>query len=794
MLFFCLLLSLSGGCSPAEPVTEPPAETLPPSPSAAPTPSPPPTYTLHEALEVMPESLCSFRYSEQQRGYTTAYTEMPLVDGGYDEASDCFRFYFELASELSEVDVTPASATDLGIAEGEEGRVWKIRLNPAALWANGSPIHASDYLYSVQKCLEAGTDYPRAAGFLEGAAALRGAADFHDSGVSVLRENAAVDGTLHSPVAEWVPGEDGQYRTKSGEALYFSLTEPMEYWAMGYSLSDYNGFGYLEDELYSALSALADETGKIPVTAESRGLLYRFTGSKTWGYEPESALAYYSFYVQSKPEVLPDSIGLFAEDDYTLIYITEAPCTRFELMTALSVPFLVYPPLYEAAPELYGSDAEHYMSYGPYLPAELSEDCIRFRQNESWYGYHDGQHEGQFQTTDIIARLAPNHKACVRLFEAGELDILELSEADFPKYADSPYLLSTEKTYTYRFFFVTDHDALLKLQEKASGDMQPVNKTCLSYQNFRTALSFAIDRQAFTADGALGNIPALGILNSLYYYGVVGDCAYPYRNGAAAKAAICRAYSVPFTEESLEGAYAAFTGFDREYARSLFRAAFDEMTANGDWVDGMEIVLNCAVSSSAISSRLILENQLIQSDLDAATEGTGFEGKLLLNFVSSEDRYKAVQKGEIEMGYGAWGGAALDPYSIMLCYCDADYTTVQELCGFQPADELLTVSVNQSDITKSFTDWSRALVSGGEYAEASPALKYEILAQLESTLLAQRHFIPICSLASVSVHSPRLIFPVKNHDSLYAFGGIRLLRYRQSDSDAAKEPCDAGLP
>lgn len=807
LLFFSLLISCLVGCAPAiappsgssaaptpspEPSSGPvsPAPTPVPTPDPTPEPTPVPTpeptpepvsYTLNEALDRMPESFCSLDHTEEDRGYGLSYTEIPLVDGGYDESMDCFRFYYELASEIRDAGSDCAAAEAFGIPEGESGRVWRIRLNPDAVWADGTPILAEDYIYSARVCLEAGPDYPRASGFTEGPAALVGAAEFHASGADAPFENASPTGKLYAPYSTWKLGEDGIYRTRNGEKLCFSLSEPLEYWAMGYSLSDYYDFGYIPEEIYLSLCELADAQGRIPATKESCALLHRFTGSKSWGREKESYLAYYSFYLRPGPEYPWEAVGLLAEDELTLVCVTEAPCTRFELLSSLSVPFLVCRPVYEADPERYGRDPEHYMPYGPYRISELDDSHVDFVRNESWYGWQDGRHEGQYQTTDIHAVLVPEHEERVRLFESGDLDLLELTEADFPKYGSSANRLITEKTYTYRFFFATDRGTLLQLQRSASSAEQSVNKVCLSYQSFRTALSFAINREDFVAAGAPGNSPALGILNGLYYYGSAGDCAYPYRSSMAGKAAVCRAYALSWSDDTLEDVYDSFTGFDRERARSLFRLAFDEMAENGDWHDGMEIVLECAVSASAPDDRLLLQNRLLQSYLDEAVRGTGFEGKLTLRFVGSDDRYTAVRDGEIEMGYGAWGGAVSDPYSIMLCFCDPDYTAVQELCGFDPRRELLTISAGGGEFTKSCTDWARALCFG-ELAEADISLKCEVLAQLEAFLLAERHFIPVCSLASVSVHSPKLIFPTDSRDSLYGLGGIRLLRYRYTDA------------
>ena len=174
----------------------------------------------------------------------------------------------------------------------------------------------------------------------------------------------------------------------------------------------------------------------------------------------------------------------------------------------------------------------------------------------------------------------------------------------------------------------------------------------------------------------------------------------------------------------------------------------------------------------------------MQQMLDDATEGTGFEGKLRIRFCTSEDRYSAVASGEIEMGYGAWGGAAFDPYGLMQCYCDPDFNTIQEGCGFDPEQKLLTLLMEEEPVTRTYAEWCRELLPGGEYA-SDPQRRVEILSLLEEALLKERRFIVLASGAREMFLSPKVEPGSEDYSILSFFGGIRSLKYRYDDAQWA---------
>jgi len=213
------------------------------------------------------------------------------------------------------------------------------------------------------------------------------------------------------------------------------------------------------------------------------------------------------------------------------------------------------------------------------------------------------------------------------------------------------------------------------------------------------------------------------------------------------------------------------------------------MNEAGLWTDGMTVRLNCAVTAGELSDSQIAQNRLLQQMLDTATAGTSFEGKIQLIFCSSEDRYAAVANGQIEMGYGAWGGAPFDPYGLMQCYCDPEFNTIQEGCGFDPSKKLLTLLINDEAITRTYSEWCSSLLSDGEYS-SDPLLRASILAMLEEALLKEHRFIVLASGAKKLVISDKIIPGTDVYSILSSFGGIRSLSYRYDDAQWAARIAD----
>ncbi len=808
LLALFVLLSLLPGCagdaedsnpSPAPSAAVPTPEPSPsPAPPATATPEPEPpqpgVYTLRLSTEDPPRCWNVHNWASETDAFLWTLTTSPLVDIGLEPGEGGNpedRWLFTMAESVEDITGQWEHAAAWGIGPEESGRVWRIRLNTAARWADeaGTPINADSYLDSMRLLLAPERMNYRTGPFCSGPTELVGAADYLRSGTDTWVENAAESGIAY-PYLQWTAGPDGVFRTSDGAALHFSLRSPLTVWLDGNSLEDYYRAGYVPENIFSGLAALADSEGYVPVTEESMRLLYAFTGSDAWGRESKEDLAYYTVYRKSWPVTTWESVGLLKEDEYTLLYICAESAGEYDFLFGLTTPWLVYPPLYEGGSfdfegrlyTDYGTSPETSMSCGPYRLAALNGEKAVLERNESWFGY--GPEDNGLYETDRIELSFLGQTDALARFQAGELDVFSGEAA--PGTGASP--LWKDDAYVYRFFMVTDRGTLYGLQTQASQNGKRVNKTCLANDAFREALSYAVNRSRLTEAGEESCRPALGVIGDLYLFNAENELGSRYRTSVPGMVALCSAYGINLSSvsdiASLRNAAESCSGYDPAKARRLFQTAAEQMTAAGEWDDGMVIELRCAVGGETLSDGQLLQNRLMQEFLDAATAETDFQGKCSITFVNSPDQYHAVASGEIEMGYGAWGGAAFDPYGLMQCYCDPSFNTIQEGLGFAPNRKLLTLLLRDETITKTYTEWCLSLLEGGEYAQ-DPDLRLIILSDLEEALLKERRFIVVGQGSTPIWISGRLEPGNRRYSILSGFGGLRSLRYTQDDAQWA---------
>ena len=183
------------------------------------------------------------------------------------------------------------------------------------------------------------------------------------------------------------------------------------------------------------------------------------------------------------------------------------------------------------------------------------------------------------------------------------------------------------------------------------------NSIVLSNENFRKAMSLAIDRAEFVTKTA-GYKPAFSLLNNLYYYDVWNDPTSVYRKSEPAMQALVNLYEIEYGEgetyATLEEAHASITGFNLTQAKELMALAHEELVTAGDISAGANIKIKIAYAKGAIQSDELAQVAIIQKHLNAALEDSGF-GTIKLEAIGSlENRYDAVPEGKFAIGYGAW--------------------------------------------------------------------------------------------------------------------------------------------
>jgi len=716
----------------------------------------PAVYTYNEYLAGSPKTWNPHEWESSTDSYIMGYTQIGLYDFKLNESRDAYEIVPEMAAEFpTDVTTEYAGNTDFGIpADAKTGYAFKIKLNEKAVWENGDIINADSYIYSMQQILNPEIKNYRASSYYSGTMTIANSEAYYKQN-SPIYTNITVDGA---------------YRQVEDKDMKFSLTKEVVFFGDS-AKSYYEGGSTAEftdaagNDLYKKYS----EKDYYDLTDEAKKDL--LTIAAAFGDSNQEAYKEFCFTFDGlSPAVDWSKVGLIKTGDYEITLVLSKPITDFYLKYNLSSNWLVHEKTYEANKKQtgdiiktsYGTSVENTISYGPYKLTEYQTDKqITMAKNENWYGYSDGKHEGQFQTTNINCQIVPTQATALQLFLQGKLDTVSLVAADMDAYRTSDYILYTPQSYTTKFTFNTDK-AALKNREVAG-----VNKTILSYKDFRKAISLAVNRAEFAAQCTATHSAGFGLFNYNYVYKPeTGDL---YRNSKQAQDVLCKLYGVDSEED--------ITGYDKEQAAKLFTDAYNAALAAGDIKAADKVELEFLVFNSDETYVKIIN--FVQEAINVATVGTPLEGKIILKMTPDEDYYDHAQQGLFEMIMSTWGGSSMDPYGIVECYCDEE--TMFEY-GFKPKSEELTIEVNGQAITKTFYDWYQALVNG-EYAAADADTRLVVLAGIELGILETYNCTPMYYRTATSLESQKVNQGAEEYVQIVAFGGVRHLTYNYTDAE-----------
>ena len=252
----------------------------------------------------------------------------------------------------------------------------------------------------------------------------------------------------------------------------------------------------------------------------------------------------------------------------------------------------------------YGTGVDKFSSYGPYkLTGYQESKQIVFARNESWFGYADERYEGMYQTTGIELSQIDEHTTQLTMFLQGNLDAVGLAADDMEKYGTSDYVYYTPTSNTYYLALNTDFD-ILKSRETAG-----VNKTILTYLDFRKAMSLSFDRTDYVMSCTSCSDPAFGLLNGMYVCDPVSGLAY--RDSEYAQRTLCEVYGV----DSVDG----LTGYNRDEATRLLQSAYDQCLADGNISDTDVVEIEYHVYSTDSANQKMVD--YIEDAMLAAAQG-----------------------------------------------------------------------------------------------------------------------------------------------------------------------------
>ena len=818
ILALVLVLVMVVGIAACGKKEETPAPTNEPEPSTNTEPEPVKevSYTFNDYSSSLANNWNPHTWETNADRAVLAYVAAPFIDYSIEDSENgVFQWVYEMADSVE--DVTAQHQDDLTkygvtLAEGKtpetttEGYVYEFKLNQKAAWATGEKITADDYIYSMQQLLAPEMHNYRANNYYSGEYAYAGAEAYYFGGTT-----AYMDSLGAWAMADLTKNEDGQYVNPDGQLMYIGVDFPLD-WTGGDTRKDYvdaYGADYFDMTNWDAIVALIDDEGLIPLTDENLALFAPVTtGNPNWG-ESDADLPNYFAYAKTFPEASFDQVGVYKVDDYTIRVVTQNYVAKnyFYYSIAGDSTWLVYKDLYEAGKDTsgklvttnYGSSPETTMSYGVYNLVSMQADKqMVFEQNPNWYGWEkgedgtlvsytnflvDGEKRQQYRTTKIIIDVMDD-TAAKQAFLKGQLSHWNPNAEDLVAYSTSDQLYKEPETYTMRFFFNCNLEALKKMDESKGN----TNSVVLSNINFRKAFSLAVDRAEFCT-ATEGYVPAYSILNSLYYYNIFDDPTSSYRNSEEAMTAITNLYGVEYGEgkayKTLKEAYDSISGYNLTEAKELMATACKELVDAGLYKEGEPIVIRIGYKKGAIDSVEQKQTALLNKYINAAVEGSGF-GPVTLEAVGNiEDRYSAVPAGEFAIGYGAWGGNAFGPFSIFRVYLDPDYTKIHEAGCWDPSKTNLTLNVNGEDVTMTWRDWGNSLIGNGRYATAGFETQLDILAKLEENFLKLYYCFPLCSTTICDMLSYKNSYYTDNFNIMYSFGGLRLMSYNYDDAEWA---------
>ena len=748
-----------------------------------------PEYTYHLSMAASPINWNPHAWEMSNESTLMSFIEMPLVDVSIAEDGVNFEWVFEGATDLEDVTATYADR-EKWLTPDKDGNlpteklIYKISLNPDAKWADGTPINADTYIYSMQQMLDPAMKNYRANSYFEGDTAIKNAKLYYN--------NDKAGQPMYGPANE--NEADKYYLNLSESCVFFGGPAKDYHDNAGYQpyFCDANGV-----DLY----AKYPEAEYVEVTDEVIADLT--TMSQTFGDSNPEAWKEWCFAIVGTYAETPwEDVGLIKADDYTLIYVNETPVSAFYMKSMMTSNWIVYKDLYEAGKKQveelvttdYGTSAETYMSAGPYKLATFEADKqFILERNENWYGWTDGKHVDQYQPTRVVYDIIPEHATALMAFEKGDLDEVALTADDLVNYKMSDYLLKTDQTYTFRYIFATDLEKLTALEQEANDG---TNKKVLYYDDFRKAISLSMNRAQFCADCTTGYKPAYYLLNSLYYYDIENNTESQYRNTKAGRDAVLRLYGVEYGEGKAfaddVAAYESVNGYDVEQARALFQKVYEQAIADGNYTAGQKVHIRCEAKASAIAAEDTRQQEYLNDYVAEATKGTGFEGLVDFEFLGNiANRYDDVALGKIEMIRGAWGGAAFYPFSTIRVYCEPDYmggtTKIHESCGWDPTAETITIPLNGEDRTETIQNWAKAIQPAGEFGGDEYAdTRLYILSYIETAVLGSYQCIPFGCECECTLFSKKIEYATEDYNIMYGYGGIRLMKFNYNDAEWAE--------
>ena len=777
-------------------------------------------YTYRDYTAISPSNWNELTYQDNNDTQIMNYLGSSFYgfDFKFDENGEIlpgeFVIKYEAATALE--DISDKVDAKWNIPAGAKGRAYKITLREDLKWNDGTPIKAEDFVYTMQQQLDPLFQNYRADSFYNGAT------------IIVNAQNYVKQGTN-----SWNPanGIYGQYSADLDSKLVFSLAAPDEDAGMpevylrtnmGFpasydaaAVAAYLISNYLPGSAFTADAAAAME-GKTFAEIKADATLKAAWDAliKWWQTEPNEELHFflteYTF-----PATAWEDVGIFVGDtEYEIILVLEKSLPLLKEDGTLSYQAaynmaslpLVKKDLYEAckiAPSegstlwtsKYNSSQDTTASWGPFMLTSFQAGKqYTLERNDNWYGYGLEENKGLYQTERIICDTIQEWDSAWTAFKAGQIDGIGIDVKIADEYKGSEQAFFTPDDYVGSLQLQSSKEALKGREEDG------INKTILSYPEFRKALSLAINRSDYNTQCTTASLPGFGLFNSMHYYDVENGGVF--RNSDEAKKVLCEIYAVDYTKyASLDDAVAAITGFNLAEARKLVDKAYDAALAAGDIkeTDKVKLTFGTSVINETVNRRY----NFIGNAWTELFKGTKLEGKFEWEVVDFSTKWADdFRSGKYDVCMGGWEGAAWDPGYFLLAYLSPDYmySAAWDTSAQQMTFTMKGVGKNGEDITEtmSLIAWYDCLngASNAKYDWSATALpqskRLQLIAALEKEVLSMYYTVPIQNNFSASLQSFKVSYITYEYNTFMGYGGLKYMKYNFTDAEWAAEVAAQG--
>ena len=770
-------------------------------------------YTYQDYTTLSPSNWNELTYQDDNDTQIMGYIGSSFFsfDFKFDENGEILpgEFTVNYNAATSLVDVTAKYAEAWDLDPDSKGYAYAITLREDLKWQNGDPIKAEDFVYTMKEQLSPLFLNYRADSYYNSAQSLVGAKAYAKQGqkgwfdaytVYGFAYDTALDNELifklavANPKGEGIDAVTGYTRADWGFPDSYDTKAIGDYFAANYA-------AYFPTSTGDKWAAMEGKTlAEIKADPELAPLID----------EIDSALGITTCCVinYTFPETSWDEVGIFVGDnEYELVIVLEKALDLIDENGNLtykaaynmsSLP-LVHKATYEACKQEpvtgstlwtsnYNSSVETTMSWGPYKLTEFqSGKYYIVERNEHWYGYNMPENEGLYQTDRVYCETIGEWNTAWLKFQAGEIEGIGIDVSIADQYKGS----------SRAYFTPSDFVGSLQLQSSKEGlearESEGVNKTILTYADFRKALSLAINRDEYNQKCTTSSLAGFGLFNSMHYNDVANGGVY--RNTDEAKKVLCDVYGVDVNNyASLDDAVAAITGYNLSAAQALVNAAYAQAVADGEIDADDKVVLT--FGTGAINESVQRQFDYLKEAWTAMFAGTDLAGRVEFELKDFSTKWaNDFRAGSYDICMGGWTGAAWDPGYFLLAYLDDGYMYSQ---AWDTKHTMMTftmkgVGENGEDIeeTMSLYEWYLCLNgdSSAKYDWSSNALeesqRAQLIAALEKEVLSVYYTLPISNSFSASLLSYKVDYITYEYNTFMGYGGMKYMTYNYDDYEWA---------